>query len=137
MWVSINDRTFHMVGTISLSVLRKLVSSILTTIYYFHKECPNSPIIHGCIQHRQCILSFTHRCNNLLYCRSDGSVKLDGFTWLCPEQQCAVYDFPSRVRKGGTQQLQCVHNKVSLNITPKKYFRRIAGLLLLIFTPWE
>lgn len=57
-------------------------------------------------------MMITVRCNNLLYYRSDGCVKLDGFTWLCPEHQCAVYDFPSRVRKEGISQLYCAYDEV-------------------------
>lgn len=26
-------------------------------------------------------------------------MKLDGYSWLCPERECIIYDFPARARK--------------------------------------
>ncbi|KNB42031.1 hypothetical protein JH06_4617 [Blastocystis sp. subtype 4] len=86
--ICVKRSSFASVGVISLKVLRKWLLSLLNALNYLHNESPLSPLIHGHLQ-----------CHNILFIRSDGSVKLGGYAWLCRVLDINNYDFPGRAKK--------------------------------------
>ncbi|KAK8823950.1 hypothetical protein WA538_001237 [Blastocystis sp. DL] len=80
--------SFASVGVVTLSVVRKILVCLLSALHYLHEESPLAPLIHGHLQ-----------CHNILFVRSDGSVRLGGYAWMCRAMDTVNYDFPGRARK--------------------------------------
>ena len=59
-----------------------------------HLLLPSFTVIYSCPYGE--IIS---RCHNILFVRSDGSVRLGGYAWMCRAMDTVNYDFPGRARK--------------------------------------